>query len=194
MDSCPPKRGSSWALVVSIGSPVSITRWMIVRLMANSLGLIDSCSQLRAMRVVISPWASRSIRKPRSAPVSRTMVSITRRSTSSSSSEELTASVVGQRQQLVALLLHRRHLLAELVQRTLQTGNLLERLRREGCARTRCRELRSWPARALKAMICSVRGAFGFATIALLYREGGEESRCLAPRLRRSLRLSACQR
>src|ERR1051325_6222982 len=89
---CPSKRGSSRAFVVRIASPLSMTRCTTVRLIANSFWLMDSCSQLRAIRMAISPvWlrSSRSIRKPRSAPIKRTIVSITICRTSSTSRVEL---------------------------------------------------------------------------------------------------------
>ncbi len=88
--SVPLKRLSSSALVVRIASPASITFCTMVRLMDDSLWLMDSCSQLRAIRMTISPRSSRNMRNPRSASVRRMMVSITVWSTSSISSVELT--------------------------------------------------------------------------------------------------------
>ncbi len=86
------KRGSCCASVVTTGSPVSKTRRTVVwegriaspSTVARSIPyVVVSCS---------SPCASAIIRKARSAFITSTAVSRTRRSTMSSSSEELTVS------------------------------------------------------------------------------------------------------
>jgi len=58
MLSWPPKRGSSWALVVSTGSPESITRWMMVRLMCELVRVDGFLFPVRATWVFIFPFKS----------------------------------------------------------------------------------------------------------------------------------------
>ncbi len=114
-----------------------MTRWMTVRLMANSLGLIDSCSQLRATRMTISPCASRSMRKPRSAA----------RQADDRIHDQLQHFVeieggidrlggAGQGQQFAAFLFHCHHFLADLEEFVLDAGEVLQRGRRQAGART----------------------------------------------------------
>ncbi len=87
MLACPEKRGSSAAFVVTTDSPVSSTLETIVRLYLN-LSLLRVCwSKFRATRTSTWPSSSGSMRKPRSAPVSWIMASITWSSTTCKSSD-----------------------------------------------------------------------------------------------------------